>query len=776
MHVSESMAPSAPRRRDRRESVFFALVTALLLTGVAAALLDHEALADAAWVAAALLGLAVSIAVTVIAVRRHELTVDVIALLALAGSLWIGEPLAAAIISVMLATGRLLEARAAARAERDLSLLVSRAPRHAKVQRDGLIEDIPVDGVVRGDRLIVGVGDIVPVDGRLLGPGLFDESALTGESVPVKRAAGEDVRSGVVNAGHPVDILATSTAAQSTYADIVRMVEQAQASSAPFVRTADRFAVAFVPLTLALAFGAWLATGDPERAVAVLVVATPCPLLLAAPIAIMSGLSRCSRAGVVVKGGGALERLADGRILLFDKTGTLTAGRPAVVAVVPADDSLPVAELVRLAASVDQYSPHVLATAIVRHARQRGADLVMPTQVSELPGYGLSGRVVGHTVWLGKASWIVGDHAPLWVRRVRRRASLDGSLTVFVSIDGRPAGAFLLADPIRADAARMIRRLRSAGIERTVLVTGDRPEVADTVGRIVGIDTVVADRDPARKVAVVRAESATGPTIMVGDGVNDAPALATAGVGVALASRGASASSQTADVVLTVDRIGALATAITVAKRSRRIALQAVVVGMGLSGVAMVVAALGYLPPVYGALLQEVIDVAAMLIALRAVIPERSVQRPLSGEHSALVAELMAEHNAVAEVVEQIRTVADNLSVWGITATDTTPVIRLLERLEGELLPHELAEEQRLYPVVAPLLGGTDPLGPLSRSHAEIGHQIGRLRRLLDEVGDQPLAPDDIVELQRSLYGLYAVMRLHNAQEEEGIFSLAGGG
>ncbi|MGZ6820813.1 MAG: heavy metal translocating P-type ATPase, partial [Blastococcus sp.] len=552
--------------------------------------------------------------------RHRRASVDVIALLALAGALVVGEAFAGAVITVMLASGILLEARAAARARRELSLLVERAPRTARRHEGGTLGTIAVEQVRRGDLLLVGTGEVVPVDGRLVVTGVFDESALTGEAMPVERPAGDDVRSGVVNLAQPVDLVATALAAESTYAGLVRLVEQAQASTAPFVRSADRFAVFFVPLTLALAGLAWLLSGDPVRAVAVLVVATPCPLLLAAPIAIMSGLSRAARIGVIVKGGGALERLAAGRVMLFDKTGTLTQGRPVVTDVVTGT-AVGADELLRLAASLDQVSAHVLAGPIVAAGRRRGLVLEMPDAVIEKHGYGVEGTVDGRSVRLGKAAWIVPGPQPAWVRQVRRRAALDGSLTVFVAIDGIPAGAFLLEDPVRPDAPRMVRALRQAGITRTVLITGDRADTAETVGRITGVDAVHADHDPAEKLAVILAESRDAPTIMVGDGINDAPALAAAGVGVALAAHGATASSEAADVVLTVDRIDALADAIMISRRARRIAVQSSVIGMGLSLVAMIAAAAGLLAPAVGALLQEVIDVAAIASALRALRP-----------------------------------------------------------------------------------------------------------------------------------------------------------
>jgi heavy metal translocating P-type ATPase len=754
--------------RDRAGTALFVVSVALLAAGGAAWALGADGLADALWTAGTVLGLVASVWWTADAARRRESTVDVIAVLALAGALVVGESFAGAMVTVMLASGRLLEARAEARARRELSLLVERAPRTARRRGPDGVEEVPVDDVVRGDRVLVGTGEVVPVDGRLVVDAVLDESALTGEPVPAERPAGDEVRSGVVNAGGPLEMLATSVAEESTYAGLVRLVEQARASSAPFVRTADRFALVFVPLTLVLAAGAWAWSGDPVRAVAVLVVATPCPLILAAPIAIMSGLSRAARHGVVVKGGSALERLAAGRVLLFDKTGTLTRGRPTVTGVVTAPGAVDADEMLRLAASLDQLSPHVLADSVVTAARDRGLTLGEPDTLVEEHGYGVRGTVEGLEVRIGKAGWVVPGPPVEWVRQVRRRADLDGSMTVFVAIGGAPAGALLLEDPVRPDAPRMVRSLRAAGVERVVLVTGDRADVATTVGRVVGVDVVHADRDPAEKVSVIREESAAAPTVMVGDGVNDAPALAAAGVGVALAARGATASSEAADVVLTVDRVDALADAILIARRSGRVALEAVVVGMGLSLVAMGAAAAGWLAPAVGAVLQEGIDVLAIAVALRAVLPGRVHTVSMSAADVDLARRLRAEHDAVLPDVEHVRTVADGLAEEG---ADLTPVRALVDRLEETLLPHERAEEELLVPLVGRALGGHDATAALSRTHAEIEHQVGRLRRLVDGI---PGAPDreDVVELRRLLYGLYAVLRLHNAQEEETAFAL----
>ena len=760
------------RLRARKEALLFGASTVLLLGGGLAWLLSTQA-ARLLWICGTVLGLVFSVFWTVGAIRRRQLSVDVIAVLALAGALAVNEPFAGAMITVMLASGQLLEARAAARARRELSLLVERAPRTARRLVEGGVVEIPVDDVVVGDLLLVGTGEIVPVDGRLRSIAVLDESALTGEPLPVERLTGNDVRSGVVNAGKAINLVATALAAESTYAGVVRLVEQAQASSAPFVRAADRFAVLFVPLTLILAGASWVLSGDAVRAVAVLVVATPCPLLLAAPIAIMSGLSRAAQVGVVIKGGGALERLAAGQVMAFDKTGTLTQGHPVLADVITADDEMDADEVLRLAASLDQVSAHVLASAIVSGGTRRGLALEMPDDVQEVHGYGLEGTVGSHRVKLGKASWIVGDPAPPWARQANRRADLDGSLTVFVSIDDQAAGALFLEDRIRPDSPRMVRTLRMAGITRVVLVTGDRADIADMVGRIVGVDTVLADCDPADKLAAIQRESAHGATIMVGDGINDAPALAAAGVGVALAARGATASSEAADVVLTVDRVDALADAILIARRSKAIALQAVLIGMGLSLAAMAVAAFGLLPPAAGAVVQEVIDVLAIGIALRGVLPGKVHTIAMAPADVATALRLRAEHDAVLPLIEKIRSSADGLST---RSCDLAPVRGLLDRLEGELLPHERADEELLLPLVGRALGGTEATAALSRTHAEIEHQVRKLRMLLVGLDRENTQPEDVVELRRLLYGLYAVLRLHNAQEEEGAFSLVPAG
>ncbi len=766
----------ATRLQAAGEVVLLVAATAgLALGGLLHAIGAAEA-ARGLWAATTVLGVVPAAWWVIDAARHDRLGVDVIAVLALVGTLFVREYVAGAVITVMLASGRTLESRASERARRELRALLARAPRVVHRYVDGELTAPALDDVGPGDLLLVQPGEVVPVDGRLEGEiAVLDESALTGEPLPVEHGGGDEVRSGAVNAGGPFDLRATTSAGESTYAGIVRLVSEAEASNAPFVRLADRYAGAFLLVSLALAGAAWAISGDLVRAVAVLVVATPCPLILAAPVAIVSGLSRAARRGVVVKGGAALEQLARGEILLFDKTGTITAGRPTVTEVVTGDvtgsDAVSADDVLRLAASLDQVSPHVLAAAVVRAARARELALTLPTGVEEVPGHGVRGMVGDRRVAVGKASWVSALQSTRWVRAVRRRAERDGSLTVFVQVDGVAVGALLLDDPIRTDAARTIRQLRRDGIRRIVMVTGDREDTAQTVGAVIGVDEVLAERTPSEKVDAVRLEQRSGPTIMVGDGINDAPALALADVGVAIGARGSTASSEAADIVLTVDRLDRLGEAVVIARRARRIALESVLVGIGLSFVAMTAAALGYLPPVWGAVLQELIDVAVIVNALRALRDTTSAGR-LRAEEAVLTRKFSAEHSTLRPDVARIRNVADALD--RTRPAESLAMVREVHRfLVEELDPHEQAEDATLYPVLARVLGGNDPTATMSRAHVEIAHLIRRLGRVLDDIDPAGPDEDDIIEIRRLLYGLHAILQLHFAQEDEGYLSLA---
>ena len=759
------------RRRNTSRAFLALSVVGLSIGGVLWAAGEHDA-ANVAWAATTIVGILPLAYSVVIDLLHRETGVDVIALLAMAGALGLGEYFAGAVIALMLSSGRSLEAFADARAHRELSSLLERAPRTVHRYSGNDLESIPIGEVRPGDVLLVKHGEVVPVDGFLVSENcVLDESALTGESRPVERSKGEPLRSGAVNAGASLALRATATAEESTYAGIVRLIEEAEKQKAPFVRLADRYALVFVPVTLVIAAAAWALTGDPVRALAVLVVATPCPLILAVPIAIVAGISRAARRGIIVKGGGALETLARGSVLLFDKTGTLTSGIPEV-ADVEVFGGIDPEELLRLAASLDQVSPHVLGAAIVRAARQRGLALSFPVDVSEEPGSGIEGTVDGRRVSVGKSSWVSGGRGlPARARDIRRRSAMEGSSAVFVAIDGEVTGGLILDDPIRPDTPRVIRTLRRAGIKRVVMVTGDHPDVAESVGISIGVDRILSERDPTDKVDAVKAEGDGGVTVMVGDGVNDAPALAAADVGVAMGARGATASSEAADVVLVVDRLDRLAEAIRIAKRSRGIAVQSVLIGMGLSFGGMILGAVGLLPVVGGALFQEAIDVAVILNALRALSGGRAA-RQRAGLGSNVGDRFRDEHREFIPWLARIRTVADRLESYSpVEARDELQQIRwfLTERLPQ----HEEEEEAAVYPVVSRLMGGEDPMGTMARAHLEIDHLSRVFVHLVDDVPPEGPAPEDLVDPRRVLYGLHAILRLHFAQEEEAYSWLA---
>ena len=752
--------------------------TAALLFGCIAGLsggvvlwaIGFPAAADGVWAATSLLALVPVVVSMVRDLIRRSGGIDVIAVMAIIGAVLLGEYLAGAVIGLMLATGRALEEYAANRAERELSALLKRAPRTAHRLRHGTLETISVDAVEAGDLLIVKEGDVLPVDGLVMaGPAVLDESALTGESRLVERKIGDQVRSGTANAGSSFQMRALANAAGSTYAGIVRMVEEAQKSSAPLVRLADRYARLFVPVALAMSGAAWAISGDPVRALAVLVVATPCPLLLAAPVAIVSGVSRAAKRGIVIKGGAAIETLGRAKALYMDKTGTITMGAPRVRRALLLGRTWTEAELLRFGASLDQMSSHVLASALVTTARERGANLVLPTEVAETAGSGISGLVDGHRVRLGNFAWIAGPESASDVhRQFQRRVMRDEGSVVFAAVDDQVAGAFVFDDPIRPDAPRVLRRLKRMGIVETVMLTGDHAAIAESVGAAIGVDRVMAGLAPEEKVEAVHRSQQERVTLMVGDGINDAPALATADVGIAMGARGATSSSEAADVVLVVDRLDRLVEAIEIAQRSRSIAIQSMILGMALSFGAMGMATFGLLSPVAGAVIQEGIDVVAILNALRALGGGRKPARPSLPFETANA--LRQEHRELLPRIDSLRELAD--SMHEMPSSEVGSQLATARGTVRELLAHERADERQVYTGIAATMQGDDPLAAMSRTHQEIFHLAHAFERLTEMLG--PMGPDaaDLVDLTRMLYALHAVLRLNVAQEEELYSSL----
>ena len=601
---------------DRLNVALLGMALLGLVSGGVLWLSGRPDLAEIAWAAGVIPVLAALCIEIVRSLWKGEVGLDIVAALSMSAALLFGETLAAAVVALMYSGGTFLESFAQGRARREMSDLLSRVPRTATRHWNGALDEVPLDDIEPDDLLLIRQGDVAPVDGTVESDrAMLDQSALTGESMPARLDRGQDVMSGSTNAGEAFDLRVTRRASDSTYAGIVRLVEEAQKSKAPMARMADRYSLLFLAITVALATAAWWFTGDPIRAVAVLVVATPCPLILAVPVALVAGLSRAAHFGVLIKGAKPLEALARIRTLILDKTGTLTDGRPQIVSIDTKGD-LSEDEVLYFAAALDQASKHPIAQAIVAAARARGTALPVPEDVVETPGEGVAGTVDGRRVIVGGAGFVA---AQAGVADAEGAVIEAGSVVVSLAVDEQLMGHLVMADALRGGTADLLAGLRRLGLARILLATGDRRAVAEAVTEGLGLDAVRADLTPDQKVLLVLTERKNGPVMMVGDGVNDAPALAAADIGVAMGARGAAASAEAADVVLLVDHLDRLLPGIEIAQRSRRIALESVAAGIGLSVAGMIAAALGYLTPVQGALLQEVIDVAVILNALRAL-------------------------------------------------------------------------------------------------------------------------------------------------------------
>lgn len=560
--------------------------------------------------------------------RSGSFGVDLLAITAISAAVAVGEYWAALVIVLMLTGGEALEDYAAHRAKRDLTELLSKSPQSAsRVAADGTVTVVPIDALLPGDEVLVRANEVVPVDGILTSDSAeFDESSITGESLPVEMERGSEVLSGAVNGATAITLTATRAAKDSQYQQITALVEEAANSKAPMVRLADRFAIPFTVISLAIAGIAGWISGDPVRFAEVLVVATPCPLIIAAPVAFMAGMSRSARGGAIVKSSATLEKFHRARSFAFDKTGTLTYGQPSLASVrptlAPHGAGLSESELLQLAASAEQSSPHTLASAVTRGARARGAELITPTYAEESTANGVIAKINGRDVVVGKRSFIeqtVGQPLP-------RTELVPGEVAIYVAVDNKHAGAIVLKDEVRRNSNSTLQALKNHGIQHITMLTGDDIATARHVAAELGIDRVRSNCLPGDKVQEVKSIMER-PVVMVGDGVNDAPVLAAADVGIAMGARGATAASESADVVILRDDISRVAHAFVVGRETVNVALQAIIVGIALSLVFMIIAAFGNLPAIVGAWMQEVVDVVAILWALRAsrgkeVVPE----------------------------------------------------------------------------------------------------------------------------------------------------------
>lgn len=544
--------------------------------------------------------------------RKGRYGVDILAIAAIVSTVAVGEYWASIIIVLMLAGGEALEDYAGHRARRELNALLQRAPQTAHKIDGNSTKTISLAKVKVGDELLVKPGEVVPVDAVLLEQAAeFDESSLTGESLPIEHKKGEQLLSGSINGSDAVTIKAIKTARESQYQQIIELVKSASSTEAPFVRLADRYAVPFTVISFLIAGIAWALSGDPVRLAEVLVVATPCPLLLGAPIAMVSGMSRAARNGIIIKSGGILERLAGVRSVAFDKTGTLTRGEPVVSAITP-QSGFREEDVLLYAASVEQQSAHVLAQAVVAKSKKEKLHVETPTELHELTAHGLRAIVSNKRVLVGKRSFLVESGIT-----IPAESLAIGETAVYVAVDGVFAGTIAFRDILRREGKKVLKDLKTIGIHDTLMLTGDTKATADRIAKEIGITNVQAECLPVDKVEVIR-NVKTRPVMMVGDGVNDALVLAVADVGMAMGARGSTAASETADVVVLVDDLSKTYQAIKIAKNTIKIALQSVWIGIAISVVLMLVATTGAIPAIVGAGLQEVVDVLVIFNALRA--------------------------------------------------------------------------------------------------------------------------------------------------------------
>ncbi|WP_040468375.1 heavy metal translocating P-type ATPase [Limosilactobacillus gastricus] len=535
--------------------------------------------------------------------------VDILAVTAIVATLAVGDYWASMIILLMLIGGDSLEDYANRKANSELKSLLDNSPEQAHRLNGDQVEDIKADSVKVDDVLLIRPGELVPVDGRVLeGDSNLDESSLTGESVPVEKTVGDQVLSGSVNTEGMLKVVAERTAANSQYQQLIHLIQQAENDPGRFVRLADRYAIPFTIVAYVLAGIAWWISKDPVRFAQVLVVASPCPLILAAPVAFVSGMGRSSRNGIVVKTGDSIEKLATAKTMAFDKTGTLTQGNLTVDQVKPADHFTS-DEVLQLAASVEQNSGHVIAQSITNYALDHQIKLLTTNEVKEVTGNGLQAMVNGHLVKVGKLIFVTDNQA---IKPLNQTAS-------YVSVDGQYAGCITLEDQLRPETIRTISELHQLKINNQMMLTGDQEETAKRIGQEIGFDQVAANLLPADKISRIKALTPDQrPAVMVGDGVNDAPVLKTADVGIAMGARGSTAASESADIVIMTDNLEKVASAVLIARDTLKVAKQSVLIGIFICIGLMLICMTGWIPAIIGALLQEVIDTVCILWSLKA--------------------------------------------------------------------------------------------------------------------------------------------------------------
>lgn len=582
---------------------------------------QHE-LGQWIWFSTLIIGGAPIIWQTIRDMLHRHFASDIVALLAIVAAILMNDAFPGLVIVLMQSGGKALEDHAFKKASYSLDALLAHSPRFAHRKKDHDLEEINVSDVMVGDLLLVRPGDLVPVDGKIIHEQAeIDESSLTGEPLPKIKKIGESVFSGTINVGNAFEMRADKISGESQYAKIVQLVRKAQQEKAPIQRLADRYAVLFTPITIVISLIGWLLTNNIETILAVLVVATPCPLIFATPVAIISGINKAAKSNIIIKTGAAIEQVGKTQIVIFDKTGTITDGIPAIRKIIPVNDTS-YDDLLYKVASLEQLSSHPTANVLVKKGQEVFEKLSIPTDFHELPGAGVSGYVKGERIMIGSQSVFenFSDTGFLqYIQEIKKQINPDGNMLAFVSIDSKPAGIIIFEDRIRPNASSTVKHLKEIGVKQVIMLTGDNLDNARNIAQQAGITDLEANLLPEQKVtAVKKLKQQFENVVMTGDGINDAPALAASTVGVAMGAHGTAISAEAADIVLLVDDISKVSTVIEISQRTLRIAKQSIFIGLGVSFVFMIIASLGYIPPAIGALLQEVLDVGVILNAVRA--------------------------------------------------------------------------------------------------------------------------------------------------------------
>lgn len=582
------------------------------------------------WIGTLLIGGIPIIFWTIRDIIHRRFATDIIAMLAIITAILSNEALPGVVIVIMQSGGKALEDYAFRKVTASLDALLANSPRQAHRKKNNMIEEIDVNSIKIGDVLVVRPGDLIPIDGHLIignnnatiVRSVVDESALTGEPIPKTKKAGDLLFSGTVNVGDAFEMIADKLSEESQYSKIVTMVRKAQEEKAPIQRIADRYAIWFTPITIFISFFGFLITGKVETILSVLVVASPCSLIFATPIAIIGGINKCAKLGIIIKSGLSLEKVGKAESIVFDKTGTITFGSPTIETIISLYNTVNSDDILLKAGCVEQLSSHPTAKVITKKAQEKYGELTIPDNFHEIPGIGVEGFLNGEHIVIGSQSILENIFEKQELKNIlnlKKNNQFKGKMLAFVNIDDRPVGIIVFGDIIRTGVKSMIDNFKSIGVKEIMILSGDSYENSQIIAQEIGVNSFEANLLPEDKLnSIKKLKKRYKNVIMIGDGINDAPALAVATVGIAMGAHGTAISAEAADIVLLVDDVTKVVDTLNISKRTIHIAKQSIYVGLGASFIFMLIASFGFIPPTVGAIIQELMDVAVIINALRA--------------------------------------------------------------------------------------------------------------------------------------------------------------